>query len=280
MKRRILIVAVVASSFAPLACAPKSESTIKKQSTAGKKQSSDGTGASTSYDPSQLERLVESFSQKARALPGRTDAEHRDAMRGVFDDLSQLLPIFEGPEQSGAFRQQLRTIESARDRLGADVKSPSSEPAIDTGLRACEAALQRLGSDQDFADATTKDLLGKIGAKVNELDEVRTVGRPYVAADAVQSMAELVRHMADKLGSGSNNVATAAATEPSEKPTTSEPAATTEPATTEPAPSATAEPAPAAPDVTPAPAKEPAPPEAKPEDGKPADAKPAEDANK
>jgi hypothetical protein len=209
------------------------------------------------YNPEQLDSLVESIEQKAHALPGRGDQAHRQAMASVFEDLIQVLPILEGPEPSGAFRQQLRTLENARDRLASGANGAGAEPAIDTGLRAANAALAGIAKDEEVGGQTLDAMMKKLQAKVDELDDVRSVGRPYVAADATVLMAQAIRQMSDR--------ATGRATDtPVEMPAAAEAAAAaqtapaaTEPAATEAAPAPAPAEAPAA--EAPAPAEQPAP---------------------
>jgi hypothetical protein len=239
--------------------------------------------ATISYDPSQLDSLVESLQQKASVLPGSGVNEYRDGMHAFFSDLTSVLPILEGPEPSDAFRQQLVTIEMVRDRLSPDTGSTVIEPTVDTGLRAATVALSRMSWDEDYSGQTLAGLITKLQAKVDELDSVRPVGRPYVAADAGQLIAQAVKHMAGRLaGSVTDTPAAAAPAEPAatqppaEAPAPAEQPAPAEPAATEPAVPGADQPEPKEKQkVFDIPKEEPA--DAKPAEEKPADAKPAEE---
>lgn len=277
---RGLTVAGIAAMLSLPACAPKSEPTMQEARAEAKPDAADGMA----FDPDALDAAVASLEQSARALPGRTADAHREAVHAYFGAMLEVLPMLEGPEPTGAFRQQVRTLQGARDRLAPGAGGSSVEPAIDTGLRAASAALNRIGQGEEFAGASMQGMLEKLDETVGELDRVRSVGRPYVAADAAMLSAQVVRQMADRLAGRATDTP---ATVPAE-PMPAEPApAPVEPAPAEPAP----EPAPAeaapepAPDAAPLPAPEAAPepaPEAAPEpapDAAPEPA-PAEDPNK
>jgi hypothetical protein len=181
--------------------------------------------AAISYNPDELDSLVESLEVRARALPGGgTVAAHRDAMHGFFGAVADVLPALEGPEQSGAFLQQLRTIESARDRLAPDVGTATIDAPINTGLRATSVALNRIGTDEDVSGQALTDMLGRLDAKVDELEQVRVEGRPFIAADAGVLIAQAARQMADRLA-GRVTDTPAIATEPAAPPTAEVPPA-------------------------------------------------------
>jgi hypothetical protein len=268
------------------ACAPKQAPTMEPMPAAQE----DAGSAQPGYDAGRLESLVSSLERKARNLPGRTAEAHRAAMHDAFDDVAQILPILEGPEPSGAFRQDLRTIEAARDRLAPGAGDTTiAEPAIDTGLRATSSALERIAKDDAFADAPVAAPLEKLRSSVDELDNVRDVGRPYLAADAMQAVAQAARVMADHLAGAETATAEAPAPAAAPAPSTDsaasqakgEPAATAAPAApaeAKPAETATPE---AKPEAAQAPEPKPEaakPEEAKPEAAKPDEAKPAEPA--
>ena len=226
------------------------------------KTADQASAASASMD--ELNTLVSELSTKAQDLPGRTAEAHRAAMHDVFDKLTKLLPILAGPEPSGGFRQQVRSVEAARDQLAPDAGELNAEPAIGTGVRAAAAAFNEIPREDDtFAGPAIAENLKKLSATVDELDAVGGVGRPYVAADSVQLMAQIAHQMADKISGTSTDQAST----PDAAPAKTEAAA---PATTEPAkePAAKEPAAPAAP-------IEPKPAEQKAESEKPTPAEPA-----
>jgi hypothetical protein len=193
----------------------------------------------------ELSQLVADLAQKANNLPGRTAEDHRSAMHDVFDNLTRLLPMLAGPDAGGGFRQQLRSVEAARERLAPDAGDINAEPAIGSGVRAAAAAFNDIAHDDDtFASPGIGENLKKLQATVDELDAVGGVGRPYVAADSMQLMAQIAQQMTDQISSGDTTPDAAAPAEPTAPAAEPEP---TEPgaATTEPAAAAPIEPKPA-----------------------------------
>lgn len=248
-------------------CRPKTEPTLQEMPTATEVDPEVPQG---DYRAEALDGLVESLEQKASALPGRDVDDHRRQMHALFGDVVQVLPILEGPEPSGAFRQQLRTVEAARDRLDPEAGNPAVEPTIDAGLRATYAALSSIGRDEPYVGQKMAALLSELGAKIDELDAVRSVGRPYVTADAVKQVAGVARHMADVLGGRATDTPATGPTEPPLVPPGAIEAPRAMPST-QPA----AEPAEAPTEETPT---EEAPAEDTPAEEMPADDAPAEDA--
>ena len=214
------------------------------------KSEDQASAASASMD--EMTNLVADLSSKAQNLPGRTADDHRSAMHDVFDNLTKLLPILAGTEPSGGFRQQVRSVEAARDRLAPDAGDVNAEPAIGTGLRAAAAAFNEIPHDDDtFAGPEIAENLKKLSSTVDELDNVGGVGRPYIAADSVQLMAQIAHQMADKIsGTSAGEPSTAAAA-----PAKTEPAAPATTTTTEPAPAEPAAKEPAAAPIEPKPAE-------------------------
>jgi hypothetical protein len=248
------------------ACAPKKSPTMEPISVTQSKTEEQVSPGSATMD--ELNTLVAELSTRAQDLPGRTAEAHRAAMHDVFDNLAKLLPILAGPEPSGGFRQQVRTVEAARDRLAPDAGDVNAEPAIGTGVRAAAAAFNDVAHDDDtFAGPEIGENLKKLSATVDELDTVGGVGRPYIAADSVQLMAQIAHQMADKIG----GVSTGGASTADAAPVTTEPAAAAAAATTsEPAAGASTKPTANEPAAANEPAKKPA---AAPIEPKPAEQK-------
>lgn len=177
-------------------CQPKDKPSLKEMPVATEAEPDVPAG---DYRGEAIDGLAESLGAKASQLPGRTADDHRRQMHEFFGDVVQVLPILEGPQPSGAFRQQLRTVQTAQQRLGADAGRVPADPTIDTGLRGTYAALSSIGRDEPYAGQKTYALLEQLGGKIDELDRVPSVGRPYVAADAARLVASTVRHMADRV---------------------------------------------------------------------------------
>lgn len=176
-------------------CGRKSEPTMEEMPTATEAEPAVPEGH---FRAEALDELAVSLDAKVARLPGRDAAEQRQRMHAVLGDVIQVLPILEGPEPSSAFRQQLRTVETARARLNSEAGDPAVvEPAIETGLRATYAALLSIGRDEPYVGQTMAGNLQQLGTMIDELDSVRSVGRPYAAADVARQIAGTVRHMAD-----------------------------------------------------------------------------------
>jgi hypothetical protein len=247
------------------ACAPKKSPTMEPISVTQSKTEEQLSPGSATMD--ELNTLVAELSTRAQDLPGRTAEAHRAAMHDVFDNLAKLLPILAGPEPSGGFRQQVRTVEAARDRLAPDAGDVNAEPAIGTAVRAAAAAFNDVAHDDDtFAGPEIGENLKKLSATVDELDTVGGVGRPYIAADSVQLMAQIAHQMADKIG----GVSTGGASTADAAPVTTEPAAPAAAATTSEPAGASTKPTANEPAAANEPAKEPA---AAPIEPKPAEQK-------
>jgi hypothetical protein len=245
------------------ACAPKQPTTQPAEEVS---QSVPGE-----FDSGALSNVVAELEQAAQRLPGRTPEAHRSAMSEAFVSIAAVLPYFEGAEPSWAFEREVQSLKAAQAKLAANEQV---EPAIDSGLRTAYSALQRLARNEELSDPSLPPMLEKLRTSVDAYGETLSIGRPYVAADAVQAIARISRQMADHLAPppppeeevpATAPLAESPATtpaEPVETPTT-EPAAPSETPAIEPAPIETpvAEPAaPAAPKESPAPAvEEPAP---------------------
>ena len=187
--------ALAAMSLVP-ACAPKEEPTMDPMPV---EQQPGEQAAITSYDAEQMEALVQSLEEKAYALPGGDAESHRDAMRVVFDDLLQALPILMGAEPPGAFRQHVRTLTTARDRLMTDAGTTAVDPTVGTGLRAAYGALMQVAQDDAFKGSEVAEAMKKLGETIDQLDRVRRIGRPYVAADALRQMVYVMHLMTHQL---------------------------------------------------------------------------------
>ena len=101
-------------------------------------------------------------------------------MHEFFGDVAQVLPILEGPQPCGAFRQQLRTVENARDRLGAGRRQPvaaSRRSTPDSAARTRRCA--RSAGTSRSPGQNMAAVLDELGGKIDELDRVRS-DRPAV----------------------------------------------------------------------------------------------------
>jgi len=184
-----------------------------------------------------LGSLAAEFDTGAAALPGANEAEDRAQVTQQFALLAQMLPMLNGPDMSGDFRQQLGIVSSTKALLGSASTDLAVEPTIDTGLRAAHRALTSI-SQRSFIELTdvTKNL-ETMRTKIEELDGISGPAHRLVTAQAMRGAAAAISLMSTALDQRLND----AKAKPAEaKPAENKPA------------------------------------DAKPSDAKPAEAKPAE----
>ena len=143
----------------------------------------------------ELGDLSRRFTQTADRLPGRSADEHRQLAQQAMADLSQILPILFGPSPSGAQRQQLRVVESARARLASNPRGLAPEPTIDTGLRAARDALAGMGRGGFYDHPDVAKTLDRLDATVADLDAARGTTHQQVVAETVDLMSQAVNQM-------------------------------------------------------------------------------------
>jgi len=147
----------------------------------------------------ELSSRAEEYVKNAGNLPGRNADEDRAQVTQQFALLAQILPMLNGPEMSGDFRQQLRIIDSTRSQLASASQDLSSEPTVDTGLRAAHHALESIDQRDFSATPQIAKSLDAMRAKVRELDSVTGAIHRLVAAQAFKSSAEAIDQMTKAL---------------------------------------------------------------------------------
>ena len=148
----------------------------------------------------ELAARAQGYEAGAQKLPGRNAQEDRAQTTQQFALLAQILPMLNGPDMSGDFRQQLRIIESTRSQLASGSQDLSIEPTVDTGLRAAHRALASI-NQRSFTE--TPDIgkqLDAMHAKVEELDGTADATHRLVASQAFHSSAQAITGMAKALG--------------------------------------------------------------------------------
>jgi hypothetical protein len=263
---RFLLVGCVALGAAGYAagCARKTKPTTMTTTTTQPATDEVGQRLSGASD------AAKSLANRAELLPGRSREEYVGVMREVFNDLAAALPLLQGPEQNGVFRQRLRTVQASASMLGALGSGLAPEPATDAGLRATADALAALAGDPQYAGAAQAAAVDAVKAKLEELDRTRGPMHHLVVADAVGQISQVVTALAAELEKQAAGDATPGAAPGEAAPGESVPTA---PPPSEPAPAAPTEPAPAPGEPAPVPAPtEPAPAPAEPA---PAPAEPA-----
>ncbi|HEY7118060.1 MAG TPA: hypothetical protein VH475_15840 [Tepidisphaeraceae bacterium] len=234
---------ILTRAFSPLlasliliGCAPKQETTLKGPPPEPNPQPQLATDVRARVQ--QLGGVAEQYASLTAKLPGATEQEDRQWVAQAFTQLSQILPMLNGPDMPGDLQQQMRIIESTRSLLSSGSTDLSVEPTIDTGLRAAQRALssirQRAFPEQNQA---AKDL-DAMRSRVQELDTVQGALHRLVAAEALQGSARAVTGMSNSLNqrlavdqpAGSDH-ATAAAppSQPPGQPKNEQPASASQP---------------------------------------------------
>lgn len=141
-----------------------------------------------------LRSAVASFQEEANALPGVDDTEHRYMMEQAFDDLNVALPILVGEEPSGAFRLQIRSIQSARDELASN-PTLAPEPIEDSGIRAAVGAMGRIAHEEFYGGS--ERMADKLRVALRPLD--RTTGPMHRLAvrDVMRQISDELRRLAN-----------------------------------------------------------------------------------
>ena len=222
-----------------------------------------------------LGSLADQYTAGAARLPGQNEQQDRQLVAEQFNQLSQILPLLNGPDMPGDFRQQMRIIDSTRSQLSSGSMDLSSEPTVATGLR---AALYALSGLRQRVFAESGEVAPHVDAMRGAVQQLDTVSGPIhrlVAAQAFRHSAEAIKAMSDALNQrlmDSGGAKTAAPTPPAPTPKPEQPAAPTptpaaeQPKAEQPKPAET----PKAETPAPKPAEQPAPPTPKPEQPKPA----------
>ena len=167
-------------------------------------QSSNGNNSATGDgEPGPRSRQVRAelpeFQASYAPLPGRSDAENRKLIARAFEAAGRVLSVLEGPQPGGAFRQQLRIMDTTRQRLAGGSQSLAVEPTINAGLRALYNALSSLRMDQFGNDADVAQRLDAMRSRVDDLDTVRGPLHRLVAAQTFRGAGDVIDAMAKSL---------------------------------------------------------------------------------
>ncbi|HEX4125568.1 MAG TPA: hypothetical protein VHY37_12635 [Tepidisphaeraceae bacterium] len=189
---------------------------------------------------SDLQKAMDQLKSDSQQLPGGGPTQHRDIMGNVLADYSKVLPLLAGPNSGLIFKEQMETLNGAREQLAAQSPDLSAEPGIDNGLRATERALSDLSTGEVFSTTPLSKDFDVLIAKLNELDNVHGPLHELVVSEAVEKTNAIIDQMAQilisRLTPPPPPPETESATEPASEPATL-PAA--EPATMPAAESAT-----------------------------------------
>ena len=164
-----------------------------------------------------LGTLADQYAAAAARLPGANEQQDRQLVSEQFSQLSQILPLLNGPDMPGDFRQQMRIIESSRSQLSSGTMDLAAEPTIDTGVRAAQRALSSLQQRAFVEQPEIARHVDAMRAAVGELDTVSGPIHRHVTAQAFQRSAEAIKAMSDALNqrmTDASQPATPAATPP------------------------------------------------------------------
>ena len=180
-----------------IGCAPKTQTTLKEPPPEPNPQPQLATDARERVK--ELSSRAVDYVKNAANLPGRNADEDRNQITQQFALLAQILPMINGPEMSGDFRQQLRIIDSTRSQLASGSQDLAIEPTVDTGLRATHRALESIDQRDFSGEPEIAKSLDAMHAKVRELDGVNGAIHRLVAAQAFKSSAQAIDQMSKAL---------------------------------------------------------------------------------
>ncbi len=141
-----------------------------------------------------LQSFVDALSDSSKALPGRTEAAHRQLMAEVFSQLQGLLPMLAIDPDTGAFRQQLEILEQSQHKLTSQSAKGLDQPIINTGLRAAANALTPLAAELNLSNAA--ELIKPIDDNLHALDAATGPLHRLAATDVVKAETNLVKALA------------------------------------------------------------------------------------
>lgn len=178
-------------------CAPKAQTTIAPPPAAPNPPPQ--VAADPAARVQTLDRLADTYARTSNDLPGVNDQDHRRLMAQVFAQLTEILPILEGPNPGAEFRQQLQVVRDAQAELSTGPQDLSPEPTIDTGLRAARDVLSSQAQGGFYDQSSLTPLFDQLTAKINQLDTVHGPLHQVVAGEAVSLSSQIISKMADAM---------------------------------------------------------------------------------
>jgi hypothetical protein len=147
----------------------------------------------------ELSTRAQEYAAGCNKLPGQNAQQDRAQTTQQFALLAQILPILNGPDMSGDFRQQLRIIESTRAQLASGTQDLAVEPTVDTGLRAAHRALAGINQRSFTDNPDIAKSLDAMNAKVQELDGTADAIHRLIASQAFRHSAQAITQMSGAL---------------------------------------------------------------------------------
>ena len=144
----------------------------------------------------RLGQAVDDFAAARKGLQGHSDDESRRQLAEAMAKLSDVITLLNGPQQDGAFRQQLRIVDRARTQLTSDATT-APEPTINSAIRAAETALSDVASEQFADNEQVKAAVEALRPRVRVLTTVRGPIHGFETARALDALGAAAERMAD-----------------------------------------------------------------------------------
>jgi hypothetical protein len=147
----------------------------------------------------RLERLDaanDAFAAARKELRGHSDEQARRELANAFGKLQDVLQLLKGGEGGGAFRQQIRIIDRAREPLSGDAAA-APEPTVNAAVRAAYHALSSMAAEQFGDDESLKKLLDALQDRADVLNTVRGPIHGFETARALDDAGAITQRMTD-----------------------------------------------------------------------------------
>jgi len=197
IRAKLLLAALLSVAVVFTGCAAKNQTTLKPAPPDANPEPQ--LAIDVHERVKELTTRAQEYAAGCEKLPGRNAEEDRAQTTQQFALLAQILPILNGPEMSGDFRQQLRIIESSRSQLASGTQDLAVEPTVDTGLRAAHRALSGINQRAFTEMPDIAKTLDAMNAKVQELDGTADAIHRLIASQAFKSSAQVINQMTNAL---------------------------------------------------------------------------------
>jgi hypothetical protein len=167
---------------------------------------------------------VDQLAKTTEQLPGsggnerEFDMTNRQLMEKTFEGFAQILPLIEGQNQTGDFRQAMRVLETSRQQLANGSPDLVAEPTIAQGVRAVARLLASLNMYVFNNDPAITDKNDALQKTVDQLDVTHGVRSRVISGHAMREAVESLRLMssnfAGRLAPASQPTTAPAATQP------------------------------------------------------------------
>jgi hypothetical protein len=146
---------------------------------------------------SNLQASVGELQRTVSQMPADDPNKDRRLTSRALAQTATALAAIEGPRPSGAYRQQVRIIETSRTQLERSSPNVPSEPAVDSALRAAYNALVSLREGRFAGNQSVAQLVSEVGQKIPQLDSNRGSLHSIVVSDIMGSVTRTLKVMTD-----------------------------------------------------------------------------------